>query len=121
MRAVIFDMDGLMFDTEAVHVKAWNYAGERMGLGRAGEMVLKTMGTNAAMTGSGVRAAFRRGRPSEICGRIPDGILPGKRDPGEKGPVQTPPPAEGNGLQAGGGFLHRACGGDRTFEGNVGV
>ena len=50
MRAVIFDMDGLMFDTEAVHVKAWNYAGERMGLGRAGEMVLKTMGTNAAVT-----------------------------------------------------------------------
>lgn len=49
MKAVIFDMDGLMFDTEAAHVKAWDHAGERMGIGRAGKMVLKTMGTNAAM------------------------------------------------------------------------
>ena len=26
---VIFDMDGLMFDTEKVFIKAWDYAGEK--------------------------------------------------------------------------------------------
>ena len=33
MKACIFDMDGLMFDTERVFVAAWDYAGEQMGLG----------------------------------------------------------------------------------------
>ena len=46
MTAVIFDMDGLMFDTERVFVKAWDYAGEQMGLGKTGYMVMKTMGSN---------------------------------------------------------------------------
>lgn len=27
---VIFDMDGLMFDTEKVFIRAWDYAGEKM-------------------------------------------------------------------------------------------
>ena len=30
LNAVIFDMDGLMFDTEKVFIKAWDYAGERI-------------------------------------------------------------------------------------------
>lgn len=48
MRAFIFDMDGLMFDTERVFVSAWDYAGEKMGLGKTGYMVLKTLGMNTA-------------------------------------------------------------------------
>ncbi len=36
MRTVIFDMDGLMFDTMQVFAKAWDYAGEKLGLGKAG-------------------------------------------------------------------------------------
>lgn len=44
--AVIFDMDGLMFDTERVFIKAWDYAGEKMGIGKAGYMVYKTLGMN---------------------------------------------------------------------------
>lgn len=43
---VLFDMDGLMFDTEAVAIKAWDYAGEKSGLGKAGYMVYKTLGMN---------------------------------------------------------------------------
>lgn len=43
---IIFDMDGLMFDTEKVFMKAWDYAGEKIGIGKAGYMVLKTLGMN---------------------------------------------------------------------------
>ena len=46
MKAVIFDMDGLMFDTERVFIGAWDYAGEKMGLGKAGYMLFRTLGLN---------------------------------------------------------------------------
>lgn len=48
--AVIFDMDGLMFDTERVFIKAWDYAGEKIGVGKAGYMVMKTLGMNIKMS-----------------------------------------------------------------------
>lgn len=47
MKAVIFDMDGVLFDTESLCMKAWDYAGEKLGIGPAGYMVLKTLGVNA--------------------------------------------------------------------------
>lgn len=46
MKAVVFDMDGLMFDTEKVFIMAWDYVGEQMGIGKAGYMSLKTLGLN---------------------------------------------------------------------------
>lgn len=46
MKTVIFDMDGLMFDTERLCVEAFDYAGEAFGIGKAGYMVLKTLGMN---------------------------------------------------------------------------
>ena len=42
--AVVFDMDGVMFDTESVCMKAWDTVGEEMGIGKAGYMVYKTLG-----------------------------------------------------------------------------
>ncbi len=50
MNAIIFDMDGLMFDTGKVFVKAWDYAGEKMGIGKAGYMTKKTLGMNILMS-----------------------------------------------------------------------
>lgn len=50
MKTVIFDMDGLMFDTESFFIKAWDYAGEKMGIGKAGYMTLKTLRMNIVMS-----------------------------------------------------------------------
>ena len=50
MKAVVFDMDGLMFDTERVFALAWDYVGVEMGLGKAGYMGLKTLGLNVEKT-----------------------------------------------------------------------
>ena len=50
MKTVIFDMDGLMFDTESVFIKAWDYAGEKTGIGKAGYMTMKTLGMSIVMS-----------------------------------------------------------------------
>lgn len=44
MKTIIFDMDGLMFDTNSVFEKAWDYAGEKIGIGKAGYMATRTLG-----------------------------------------------------------------------------
>lgn len=44
MKAVIFDMDGVLFDTERLAIKCWDEVGEKLGLGKLGYMVFKTMG-----------------------------------------------------------------------------
>lgn len=41
---VIFDMDGLMFDTERIAVLAWDYAGEKLGIGKAGYLIPHIIG-----------------------------------------------------------------------------
>lgn len=47
MKAVVFDMDGVLFDTEMVCQLAWDAIGEEMGIGKAGYMVLNTLGVKA--------------------------------------------------------------------------
>ena len=44
IRAVVFDMDGLMFDTERLCALAWDEAGRQLGIGPAGYMNRKTLG-----------------------------------------------------------------------------
>ena len=45
-KAVIFDMDGLMFDTERVIQKSWQTVGEQMGYQNFGEHIYHTLGMN---------------------------------------------------------------------------
>lgn len=48
MKAVVFDMDGVLFDTESVGFAAWDYACEKLGIAPASGLAYKTLGMNAA-------------------------------------------------------------------------
>lgn len=50
IKGIVFDMDGLMFDTERLAAKAWVFAGERLGLNITETMAIKTLGLNAEDT-----------------------------------------------------------------------
>ena len=58
MNAVIFDMDGLMFDTERLFIRAFDYAGEIIGIGKAGYMGIRTLGMNMNLWRDTFRAEF---------------------------------------------------------------
>ena len=45
-KTVIFDMDGLMFDSERLCIQAYDYAGEKYGVGKLGYLVVETLGMN---------------------------------------------------------------------------
>ena len=44
IKNVVFDMDGLMFDSHKIFTDAWDYAGECVGVGKLGHIVRKTLG-----------------------------------------------------------------------------
>lgn len=46
LEAVVFDMDGLMFDSERIVQMSWNKAGEILGYGPLGENIYHTLGFN---------------------------------------------------------------------------
>ena len=50
MKTFIFDMDGLMFDTERVYIEACNHAGERTGFPDAGTVALGTLGMTVELS-----------------------------------------------------------------------
>ena len=47
-KAFVFDMDGLIFDSERIVQRSWNISGQRLGLGNVGEHIYYTLGLNRA-------------------------------------------------------------------------
>lgn len=48
IRALLFDMDGLVFDSERIVQRSWNIAGEKLGYTNMGEHIYHTIGMNHA-------------------------------------------------------------------------
>ena len=47
-KAFVFDMDGLIFDSERIVQRSWNISGQKLGLGNVGEHIYYTLGLNRA-------------------------------------------------------------------------
>lgn len=58
MKGVVFDMDGLMLDTERVSALAFDYAGELTGIGPAGYITERILGFSAEASRKVWRAEF---------------------------------------------------------------
>ncbi|MFV0362279.1 MAG: HAD family hydrolase [Suipraeoptans sp.] len=56
IKAIIFDMDGLLFDSERVVQRSWNIAGDKMGISNFGDHIYNTIGLNVV----GREAYFKR-------------------------------------------------------------
>lgn len=54
-KTVVFDMDGVIFDTEALVLSCWKIVGEKYGLGGIEDVFRQCIGTNAVETGQIVR------------------------------------------------------------------
>lgn len=63
--ALIFDMDGLIFDSERVVQRSWNRAGEVLGIPKMGEHIYHTIGFNVVRRETYFRTAIREDFPME--------------------------------------------------------
>lgn len=87
--AVLFDMDGLMYDTERVVKRSWDEAGERMGCGRLGDHIFHTLGMNLKRRREYFRSVYGQEFPfeefTEIYRAISHRILETEGIPVKKG------------------------------------
>lgn len=65
IRAVIFDMDGLIFDSERVVKKSWSSASKILGLPDVGEQIYHTLGMNRKSRNVYFRKTFGENFPAE--------------------------------------------------------
>lgn len=61
IKGLVFDMDGLLFDSERVVQKSWNEVGRQMGFGeRFGDHIYHTIGFNVVRREQYLRSMYRR-------------------------------------------------------------
>lgn len=46
IKAIVFDMDGVLFDTEKVGVQAWNLVGDKLGIDDVDYLISNCRGLN---------------------------------------------------------------------------
>lgn len=63
--AVIFDMDGLIFDSERIVQRSWNDVGEVLGYGKIGEHIYHTLGFNVKRREQYFKSVFGADFPME--------------------------------------------------------
>ena len=65
IRALVFEMDGLLFDSERVVQKSWYIAGERLGYPGIGDHIYHTLGFNVVRRSEYFRSVFGEEFPGE--------------------------------------------------------
>ena len=66
IEALVFDMDGLLFDSERIVQKAWDMAGEEIGFGRMGQHIYHTIGLNLGGRNEYFRSAIGEHFPGDV-------------------------------------------------------
>lgn len=65
IKGLVFDMDGLLLDSERIVQRSWNEAGEEMGISGVGEHIYNTLGMNRKARNAYFNEAFGVGFPLE--------------------------------------------------------
>lgn len=70
IQAVLFDMDGLLLDTERIVQLAWNQAGEAMGYGKIGESIVETIGLNRSSRDQYFKSKYGEDFPFDVFSQL---------------------------------------------------
>lgn len=70
IKAFIFDMDGLLFDSERIVQRSWEMAGDELGIPHMGDVIYHTLGMNRTGRNEYFRKYIREDFPFEEFGRL---------------------------------------------------
>ena len=70
IQALIFDMDGLLFDSERIVQRSWEISGNALGIRHMGETIYHTLGMNRAGRNEYFRKHIRKDFPCEEFGKL---------------------------------------------------
>lgn len=66
IRGFVFDMDGLLFDSERIVQRSWNAAGGELGYGTVGEQIYHTLGFNRSRRAAYFKSIYGDDFPTEV-------------------------------------------------------